>query len=105
MASSDPAPTLAGLIVALIGLVPVVWLAMQATEPAESNPPAQVAPVVVEVDPPVPADLDPAVSRVLYSSGNATAMGEADLSELPAEVVRVLVYYDVALAVPEGVAK
>lgn len=104
MASAERSSIGAGLIVALIGLVPVVWLAMQTTEAAPNLASTQADSVVVEVAPPEPTDLDPAVARVLYSSGNALALGEADLVELPEEVVRVLVYYDVALAIPtEGV--
>ena len=95
----------AGLVVALLGLLPLAWLFLREVPSADQPPPtpieiADLPRTPVEVEPPAVEGLDPAVSRVLYSAGNAGAVGEADAPDLPEEVVRVLVYYDVTLMVP-----
>ncbi|GEM_PF-2123655 len=57
-------------------------------------------PQVVEVPPPTVEGIDDAVQRVLYSSGKAEAVAVDQLSQLPAEVARILVFYGVTLTVP-----
>ena len=108
MASSQPSSAATGVVVALLGVVPLGWFFVRSS--MESEP--EIAPTTttiaiedldrapVEVEPPAPAALAESISRVLYAEGNAEAVGDQDSSELSPEVVRVLVYYDVALAVP-----
>jgi hypothetical protein len=105
MAVSLSASATAGVLVALCGVVPLGWFAVRSIGESGPEPVAatvaveDVEPTPVEVTPPAVGEIDDAVSRVLYASGNAEAVGER-ATELPPEVVRVLVYYDVTLAVP-----
>lgn len=108
MADQKQNAAAAGVIVALLGLLPLGWFFTRPTED-EQPPPApttvaeeELKRVPVEVAPPSVTDIDPVISRVLYAEGNADAIGESDSSGLPPEVVRVLVYYDVTLVVPVG---
>ncbi len=103
---------LAAVVVAVTGLIPVIWLL---SSPAETSvvdevavvettatPPAETT-VVVE---PIPklevADLDPAIVRVLQANGYAELQGEAGLeAELPDAVTRVLIDHGAVLTVVE----
>jgi hypothetical protein len=107
MASPQRSVIWAGLLVALLGILPLGGLAYGSLtgDPASEVIPALAdAGVVgtVEVPPPPVGSIDPAISRVLYAAGSATAGGEADFSELPPQVVRVLAYYEVPLLIPVG---
>jgi hypothetical protein len=44
--------------------------------------------------------VDPAVERVLYAGGKAEVLRGDQLSELPAELVRVLVQFGATLTIP-----
>lgn len=84
---------LAAVVVAVTGLIPVIWLL---SSPAETT-------VVIE---PIPklevADLDPAIVRVLQANGYAELQGEAGLeAELPDAVTRVLIDHGAVLTVVE----
>lgn len=104
MASSQRSVLWAGLLVALLGILPLGGLAYGALVADAAPEPIAVddagGAAVVEVPPPPVGSIDPAISRVLYAAGSATAGGEADFSELPPPVVRVLAYYEVPLLVP-----
>ena len=83
---------LAAVVVAVTGLIPVIWLL---SSPAEES--------VVE---PVPdldvAGLDPAVVRVLQANGYAELIGQAGLeADLPDAVTRVLIERGAVLTVVE----
>ena len=103
---------LAAVVVAITGLIPVIWLL---TSPAETSvvdevvvvestatPPAGTV-IVVE---PIPeldvAELDPSIVRVLQANGYAERIGESGLeSELPDAVTRVLIDHGAVLTVVE----
>jgi hypothetical protein len=55
---------------------------------------------IVEVVPPSIEGVDPAVQLVLHASGKAEVLRADQLSDLPPEVARVLVYYGATLAIP-----
>jgi hypothetical protein len=59
---------------------------------------------IVEVVPPSIEGVDPAVQRVLYASGKAEVLRADQLSDLPPEVARVLVYFGATLAIPTAPA-
>jgi hypothetical protein len=96
----------AGLFVLVAGLT-VVYAVVVAPKPepqpateqlVRSSPPTQV----VEVPPPTLGGVDPAVQRVLYSTGRAEAFRADELTQLPPEVARVLVFYGATITVPIG---
>ncbi len=103
--------TAAGVTVAVIGLVPLLWL--MGSSPAEEPPPAPVAPVaesvaaqdpmvttpppkptVVTIDSPTPAlaGVGEAATRVLYANGYAQNVAPEDVGEgLPPAVLDLLI--------------
>jgi hypothetical protein len=104
---------LAALVVALTGLIPVVWLL---TSPAEdtvtegevavvqsTTTSPDVSTVVVEPIPELDVDeLEPAVVRVLQANGYAELVGEVGLdNELPDAVTRLLIERNAVLTVVE----
>jgi hypothetical protein len=104
---------LAALVVALTGLIPVVWLL---TSPAEdtvtegevavvqsTTTSPVVSTVVVEPIPELDVDeLEPAVVRVLQANGYAELVGEVGLdNELPDAVTRLLIERNAVLTVVE----
>ena len=98
----------AGLTVAAIGVVPLLWLATTHEQPGSSSPTATMAtsPVAssesppseigAEAQPPEIAGLSESVTRVLVSHGFA---GSDGLDELPASVARVLADRGITLTV------
>lgn len=107
MADLRHASTVAAVAVATLGAIPAgfIFLRTRGAGPAVSTGttlvPIEAQPrTTMEVAPPDVPGLDPAISAVLYSSGNASAAGESDFSDLSPEIVRVLSYYDVVLSVP-----
>jgi len=104
--SSSTVSLLAALVVALTGLIPVIWLL---TSPAEKVEGAVVAttttaPEVTTVVEPVPEldidELDPSIVRVLQANGYAELAGESDLgSDLPDAITRVLIQNDAVLTI------
>ena len=82
--STRPSGTATGLLVAIIGAIPAGWLYLQAQQPrlpevsATTVAIAELPRTTVAVTVPDVPGLDPAVSRVLYSQGNASAVGETD---------------------------
>lgn len=104
---------LAAVVVAVAGLIPVIWLL---TSPAEESvveggvaveqsttTPPEVTTVVVDPIPELEVDeLDPAIVRVLQANGYAEFAGEPDLSaELPDAINRVLIDNGAVLTVVE----
>ena len=103
---------LAAAVVAIAGLVPVIWLL---TSPAEdsvveevvvSDPTttsSEITTVVVEPIPKLEVDeLDPSIVRVLQANGYAELTGQATLDEeLPDAVTRVLIDNGAVLTVVE----
>lgn len=104
---------LAALVVALTGLIPVVWLL---TSPAEdtvtegevavvqsTTTSPDVSTVVVEPIPELDVDeLEPAVVRVLQANGYAELISEVGLdNELPDAVTRLLIERNAVLTVVE----
>ncbi|MDJ0952506.1 MAG: hypothetical protein QNJ81_02385 [Acidimicrobiia bacterium] len=109
--SSSFTSLLAAALVALTGLIPVVWLL---TSPAERSVveedavvvTATTAPpftVVVEPAPQLEVEgLDPAVVRVLQANGYAQLAGRQELvAELPPAVIGVLIEHNAVLTVVE----
>jgi hypothetical protein len=94
--------SVAGLFVLIAGLAVVYVMALAPEEAANTE--AVVSPQpgaqVVETPPPTLEGVDPAVQRVLYSSGSAEAFRADQLTQLPPEVARVLVFYGATLTVP-----
>jgi hypothetical protein len=105
---------LAAVVVAVAGLIPVIWLL---TSPAEDTViPEEVAvvdttatspevtTVVVEPIPELTVDeLDPAIVRVLQANGYAEQLGQSGLEdELPDAVTRLLIERGAVLTVVEG---
>lgn len=103
---------LAAVVVAITGLIPVIWLL---SSPAEESvveevavvpstaPPAPVTEVVVEPIPELEVDeLDASIVRVLQANGYAEQVGEPGLeAELPDAVMRVLIEHGAVLTVVE----
>ncbi len=111
--SSSGVSLLAAVVVAVTGLIPVVWLL---TSPAEQSvvegevvveQSTTTSPVITEVIvEPIPEldveELDPAVVRVLQANGYAELAGTSDLeTELPDAVTRVLIENGAVLTVVE----
>lgn len=95
----------AGLLVALMGVVPIAVMLLRtdatgidSTTTTAGRPPT----TIVEVAPPEIEGVDPQVGRVLYAYGAADAVAPGTSGELPDSVVKVLGYYDVTLTVPMG---
>ncbi len=110
-ARSNAVSLLAALVVAVTGLIPVVWLL---TSPAEQSvvegevvatttTSPEVTTVVVEPIPELEVDeLDPSIVRVLQANGYAELAREPDLdNELPDAVTRVLIENGAVLTVVE----
>ena len=111
--SSSAVSMLAAVVVAVTGLIPVVWLL---TSPAEQSvvesevvveqsttTSPEVTTVIVEPIPVLDVDeLDPAIVRVLQANGYAELAGTPDLENvLPDAVTRVLIENGAVLTVVE----
>lgn len=103
---------LAAAVVAIAGLVPVIWLLTSPAEdsvveevvvsdPTTTSP--EITTVVVEPIPKLEVDeLDPSIVRVLQANGYAELTGQATLDEeLPDAVTRVLIDNGAVLTVVE----
>ena len=105
MASSSSTSLIAGLTVALFGLVPLGMLLIESQEPAQPEVPVATTAVVesvttqIEVEPPTVDGLDPRLTRVLYANGSADGVEAGSTDELPDSIVKVLGYYNVTLTV------
>ena len=102
--SRFPLQVAAGLLVLIAGLA-AVYTMVVAPEPAPQPGAQQVVPSspptqVVEVPPPTLEGVDPVVQRVLYATGRAEAFTADELTRLPPEVARVLVFYGATITVP-----
>jgi hypothetical protein len=108
--------TAAGVAVAAIGLVPLIWL--MGSTPAEDSPPVPTIessnpevpmmttpppkPTVVSIDSPTPdiAGVGEAATRILYANGYAQHVAPEDLvEELPPAVLQLLIEREVTLTV------
>ncbi len=108
--------TAAGVTVAVIGLVPLLWLTGSA--PVEDAPPAAAVeptvpevsmmttrppePIVVTADSPTPdlAGVGEATTRVLYANGYAQHLAPEELGEgIPAAVLELLIERGATLTV------
>jgi hypothetical protein len=94
--------SVAGLFVLIAGLAVVYVMALAPEQAPQTEPVAPPIPEaqVVETPPPTLEGVDPVVQRVLYSSGSAEAFRADQLTQLPPEVARVLVFYGATLTVP-----
>jgi hypothetical protein len=103
------ASVVAGLTVAVMGAVPLVWLATapgHGTEAAApptvattSAPTGEVPPAGIETDTPHIAGVSSAVTRILLAGGFASAEG---VDEIPPSVAAVLAERGITLTVREG---
>ena len=107
---------LAAVVVAITGLVPVIWiLTSPATESVvtgegvvTTTTSPEVTTVIVEPVPVLEVDeLDSSIVRVLQANGYAELAGESEVgNELPDAVTRVLIEHNAVLTVvepdPEG---
>jgi len=112
--------TAAGITVAVIGLVPLLWLmGSSSTEPAEESAPTPVVesvapadpmmtttpppePTVVTVDSPTPGlpGVGEAATLVLYANGYAQNVAPEDVGEgLPPSVLELLIERDTTLTI------
>jgi hypothetical protein len=93
---------ISGVFVLVAGAAVVYTLVAGPVDEPVPVPPvtSRPEPQVVEVPLPTVEGIDDAVQRVLYASGKAEAMAVDQLSQLPPEVARILVYYGVTLAIP-----
>ena len=103
---------LAAVVVAVTGLIPVIWLLSSPAEESVVDEAAVVEttaappPVTTVVFEPVPdldvEELDPAVVRVLQANGYAELIGQPGLEEdLPDAVTRILIEHGAVLTVVE----
>lgn len=104
---------LAAVVVAVTGLIPVVWLLSSPAEQSvvesevvveqSTTTSPEVTTVIVEPIPELNVDeLDPAIVRVLQANGYAELAGEPDLENvLPDAVTRVLIDNGAVLTVVE----
>lgn len=105
MAASSSTSLIAGVTVALFGLVPLGMMLIESNDPAavEAAPTtttvAEPVTTQIEVDPPSVEGLDPRLSRVLYADGSADGIEAGSSDELPDSIVKVLGYYNVTLTV------
>ncbi len=109
--SSSAVSLLAALVVALTGLIPVVWLltspdersVMEGTVVETTTTVPEVTTVVVEPVPELDVDeLDPSIVRVLQANGYAELAAEPELgAELPEAVTRLLIERGAVLTVVE----
>lgn len=104
--SRFPVQVAAGLFVLVAGLT-VVYVVVVAPVPeprpaAQQFVPSSTPAQLVEVTPPTLVGVDPAVQRVLYSTGQAEAFSAYELTRLPPEVARVLVSSGTTIIVPGG---
>lgn len=88
----------AGLLVAFLGLLPLV-------RSSDPEPQTDVPVPIVIPDPTTPTApsivaVDPSVSKILDAAGSVTVVGESDLPGVAPEIVRVLMSFDVPLLVP-----
>lgn len=104
MRSGQTSSLVAGVIVASMGVLPLALLVADGSSDT-TLPPNQTEnvgrPVVNEIDA-VPRDLDeidPRISDVLYAYGAADAVAPGASDEIPAEIVRVLAYFNQTLVV------
>ena len=117
--SSSIVSLVAAAVVAVTGLIPVIWLMTSPAEDSvvegdaavvESTTTLPAAAVVTETIPELDVDeLDPAIVRVLQANGYAELTGRDSLEEqLPEAVTRLLIERGVVLTVvddppiPEG---
>lgn len=105
MRGPQSASLAAGLVVAILGIVPAgVWAVspqIESPSPTTTTTIGQVS-TLVEVAPPAIEAVDARLSRVLYAYGAAEAVEPGSSKYLPDEIVRVLAYYDVTLSVEQG---
>ena len=111
--SSSFVSLLAAVVVAVTGLIPVIWLLTSPVEESvveegaaveqTTTAPPEVTTVVVDPIPDLEVDeLDPSIVRVLQANGYAELAGERDLgAELPDAITRVLIDNDTVLTVVE----
>lgn len=110
--SSGMASLAAAIVVAITGLVPIIWLMTSPVEESvvegeavvvESTTTLTEPTVVVEAVPDLEVDeLDPAVVRVLQANGYAELTARSSLEEeLPDAVTRLLIERGVVLTVVE----
>lgn len=106
MRTPNSASLIAGLLVAALGLLPLLFIMRGASPESAAVSTSTTEPqpdvTLVEVDPPRIGDLDPRLTRVLYAYDAATGVVPGASQELPDEIVRVLGYYDVTLSVESG---
>jgi hypothetical protein len=96
-----PQQAITGVFVLVAGLVvlfAVVIAPGERAAPVTATVPATVAPA--GDGSPLIQGLDPAVQRVLYSSGLTETLTPDEMAEVPAEVARVLIHYGATLAIP-----
>ena len=103
---------LAAVVVAVTGLIPVVWL-LTSPEPtsvveegvvveSSTTTAPEVTTVIAEPIPTLEVDeLNPAVVRVLQANGYAELTAESELTTLPEAVTRVLIENEAVLTVVE----
>jgi hypothetical protein len=103
---------LAAVVVAVTGLIPVVWLLSSPAEESvvdevavvetTATPPAATTVVVAPIPELDVSELDPSIVRVLQANGYAERRGEAELDgELPDAVTRLLIDRGAVLTVVE----
>lgn len=114
---SGPGSVIAGLLVAVAGLAPMIWavtsgepnvtttiVAATSSAPATDQAPGPVTETIVVAPDPVEVDdLPESIVRALESAGNVREELPEQLG-LPESVVNVLVAHDVVLRVAEGAA-
>lgn len=105
MATSSSTSLIAGLTVALFGLVPLGMLLVESQGPVQPETDVATTAVAepvttqVEVEPPSVEGVDPRMTRVLYANGSAAGVEAGSTDELPDSIVKVLGYYSVTLTV------
>ena len=108
MAASSSTSLIAGLTVALFGLVPLGMLLVESQGPVQPETDVATTAVAepvttqVEVEPPSVEGVegvDPRMTRVLYANGSAAGVEAGSTDELPDSIVKVLGYYSVTLTV------
>ena len=113
--SSSFVSLLAAGVVAVTGLVPVIWLLTSPAEVSEveervaveqsTTTPPEVTTAVVDPIPELEVDeLHPSIVQVLQANGYADLAGEPDLgAELPDAITRVLIEHGAVLTVVEDI--
>lgn len=106
--STNSTSIASGVLVALLGIIPLLWLVSSGDTSEESSAPPSTVPAapvaaessetIVTTPPPAIEGLPESITRVLVTNGYAS---QEAVDELPGSVARTLARADIALTIAE----